>query len=185
MRLLEQAIGPDLRGLVARIPDRRFARAALSDNLNLISLKESLMRHPKWRSTYVGVLAALVGGMAFVPVASAHTLGKESAESSARWVAKQKVNDTRTPYTYSEAVCDPDSQAVPHIRGCTLKYDTPTTRSTNQWACVERIQIYYKAHSRAPNPVIDVIRPDGAPREDYTKYWRAKDANGNYFTHPC
>ena len=88
--------------------------------------------------------------MAFAPVVSAHTLSKDQAESSARNVAKKKVNDARTPYTYSEAVCD--SQAVPHIRGCTLKYDTPATRSTSRWACVERIQIYYQPHNAGDPP---------------------------------
>jgi hypothetical protein len=128
----------------------------------------------KRRSACVGVLAALVGGMAFAPVVSAHTLSKDQAESSARSVANKKVKDGRTPYTYSEAVCDRDSQAVPHIRGCTLKYDTPATRSTSRWACVERIQIFYQPHNA------------GDPPPNYTRYWRAKDpATGNYFTHPC
>ena len=141
------------------------------------------MRHSKWRSTYVGVLAALVGGMAFAPAASAHTLHKGPAEDAARWVAQQKVEDAYTPYTYSTAVCDPDSQALPHVRGCTLSYDTPATRSTSRWACQERIQIIYQPHSRPSNPITDQII--GRPVQSYRAYWRNKHPNGTYFTHPC
>ena len=131
------------------------------------------MSQLKKRSTYLGVLAALVGGMAFAPAASAHTISKADAESSARWVAKQKVNDPSTPYTYSAAVCDPDSRQQPfHMRACTLKYDTPQTRSTSQWACTERIHIYYKEHNAGAAP-------------NYTRYWRNRYANGSYFTPPA
>ena len=132
------------------------------------------MRQSKWRSTFVGVLAALVGLVAFAPVASAHTLRKADAESAARGVAQMKVDDARTPYTHSTAVCDPDSQAVPHIRGCTLKYDTPATRPTSQWACQERIQIYYRAHSRQPNEFVDSFLGNDGTYQNYTRYWRNK-----------
>jgi hypothetical protein len=126
----------------------------------------------KKRSAYVGVLAGLVGAMAFVPVASAHTLTRAEADSSARWVAQQKVNDPRTPYIFSTAVCDADG--VPHIRGCTLFYDTPASRPTANWACTERIQIYYKPHNA------------GDPPPNYTRYWTARSLEtGQYFTHPC
>ena len=131
------------------------------------------MSQSKWRSTFVGVLVALVGGMAFAPAASAHYLTKAQAESRAREWAQQTVKYGDNSYTYSEVVCDRNSQALAHRRGCTLMYDTPASRPTSEWACVQRIQIWYQAHN------------DGDPPPSYTRFATAKDAKGNYFTHPC
>jgi hypothetical protein len=121
----------------------------------------------KKRSAYVGALAALVGGMAFADVASAHYLPRDLAEQSAKAFAQSVVNDPRTPYIFGTAVCDPDSQAVPHLRGCTLMYDTPASRPTTQWACTERVQIVYKPHNA------------GDPPPNFTRFIRRG------FTHPC
>ena len=122
----------------------------------------------KRRSAFVGVFAALVGGMASADVASAHYLTQDVARQSAQRYVNAKVADARTPYTFGKAVCDVDSQAVPHIRGCTLYYDTPATRPTTRWACAERIQVFYQPHNA------------GDPPPNYDRY--IKDWG---FTHPC
>ena len=130
---------------------------------SLVSLGSILTR----KRTYVAALAALVGAMGVAETASAHYLPRDLAQQSARNFAQGVVNDPRTPYTYSTAVCDADANAVPHIRGCTLMYDTPQSRPTSNWACTERVQILYKPHNA------------GDPPPNYTRFIRRG------FSHPC
>ena len=120
----------------------------------------------KRRTAALGVLAALVGGMAFADVASAHYLTRDLAEQTARNFGQAKVNDPRTPYIFSTAVCDVDGQAVPHRRRCTVSYDTPQSRPTDRWACTERIEVMYQAHNA------------GDPPPNYTRYI-------TQVSHPC
>jgi hypothetical protein len=129
------------------------------------------MSQLKKRSTCLGVLAAVIGGMAFAPVASAHTLSKAQAEERARAWAEQTARYGNNPYTFGTAVCDP--RGLPHRRGCTVQYHTADTWGTGQWACEQRIQIWYAAHNA------------GDPAPNYARFATAKDANGKYFTHPC
>ena len=130
---------------------------------SLASLGSLLTR----KSTYVAALAALVGAMGVAETASAHYLMRDTAQQSAMRFAQRLVDDPRTPYIFSTAVCDQDAQAVPHIRGCTLMYDTPQSRNTTRWACTERVQIFYQPHNA------------GDPPPNYTRYIRRG------FSHPC
>ena len=108
-------------------------------------------------------IAGALLSVAVAAPAQAHALSVSSAESSARWHGEQIVNSEANDYVGYEVVAC--KSLFPHIAECRIGFDNRATKSTNRYACAERIQVFYKAHSEIPpsNP---------------KKFWK-------YVTHGC
>jgi hypothetical protein len=91
--------------------------------------------------------AALIASFATAP-AQAHTLTESSARSSAAWHGQMMVDSSSTDYTsYTVEYCN---SLYPHIVECKIGFDNRETKPTSRYACAERIQVFYKAHSEIP-----------------------------------
>lgn len=102
-----------------------------------------------FRAAKAIVAAGLVlAGLAVAAPAQAHTLSASQAEGVSARHAQQVVRSASNDYiNYKVVSC---RSLFPHIVECRIGFDNRATEDTNRYACVERIQVFYKAHSEIP-----------------------------------
>ena len=84
-------------------------------------------------------------GLTSAPVASAHTLSPDSAARAANNFGARKVASAGNDYVAFKVISC--KRLFPHQFRCRIGYDTPSTRTTNYYACTEYVVPHYKAHN--------------------------------------
>ena len=92
--------------------------------------------------------ALTIAGLAVAAPAQAHTLTESQAEGVSARHAQTLVESPNNDYvSYDVVSC---RSLYPHIVECRIGFDNRATKQTTRYACAERIQVFYKAHSEIP-----------------------------------
>ena len=133
--------------------------------------------------------AAMTALLVFAGAASAHELKPAEAVASLKPYVQGVLNDPQVPFVFANISCSP---GVPHLKTCTVSYDTQQTRAEEArrqaewvctrvpgpvqppcgprrpkriapWACTEQILTYHR-------PFPHGVPPPGTGLPDYTIY---------------
>jgi hypothetical protein len=113
-------------------------------------LESSMQAGPRPFTGAKAVLAGalMIAGLAVTAPAQAHTLSESQAEGVSARHAQKVVGSANNDYiSYDVVFC---RSVFPHIVECRIGFDNPATKYTSRYACAERIQVFYKAHSEIP-----------------------------------
>jgi hypothetical protein len=113
----------------------------MSEFAHIVSRPPSALCWRRAVGTFV-VLAVLP--LVFAANASAHSISQGEADRAARGHAQRVIQNPNTDYIRADVQC---RRLYPHIFRCLVKFDTWETKPTSQYACIDAVEVYYKAHS--------------------------------------
>ena len=116
----------------------------------MLSLKSTMRSGPRPFPAAKALAAAglMIAGLAVAAPAQAHTLSESQAEGVSARHAQMVVRSASNDYiSYRVVSC---RSLYSHIVECRIGFDNRATEDTNRYACAERIQVFYKAHSEIP-----------------------------------
>ena len=94
------------------------------------------------------VVGTLIAGLSVAAPVQAHTLTVSSAKGEVARYADKKIRSISNDYIHYEGIrC---TSLYPHQLECRVGFDNRASKPTTRFACVERLLVYYKAHSEIP-----------------------------------
>jgi hypothetical protein len=94
------------------------------------------------RRAAIGTVAALSISSLLTGTASAHNVAMPAAKAKARAYALTVLNDPDLSFISANTSCVRAFTGHNHFIRCTEKYDTEETKTTKDYACTERIDVY-------------------------------------------